>query len=74
MLLGECKSLNKRADKSSVNHIVAEVMAKDAPVLGRGRIKSREYWIFLPSVSGPMPSLPANVRLISGDRVFDALR
>ena len=74
MLLGECKSLNKKANKSAVSRIVADVMAKDAPVLRRADSKSKEYWVFLPDLAATKPSLPSNVRLIDGGMVFDALR
>ncbi len=73
VLLGECKSLSRSANKGDIDKILREMLKKNIPLLRGMDDAKKEYLIFIPSVDKANISLPENIHLITGSQVFSSL-
>ena len=74
IILGECKSLARPAGQADIERIVRDLMAKIPPSTIGGGNQIREYVIFVPELGKTAGSLPANITVVDGNRIFTALK
>ena len=73
VLLGECKSLGRKARSTDIDKLVRGVMSKQEPPLKQLDGKKIEYVIFTPVFETRNHLLPPNLHLIDSRQVFSAL-
>ncbi len=73
ILLGECKSLSRKARSTDIDKIVRDVMSKQDPPLKQLDGKKIEYMIFIPVFETRNYPLPPNLHLIDSRQVFRTL-
>ena len=73
ILLGECKCLSKKTKQSDINKIIRTIMDKSIPALKGITKMQKEYMIFVPTTDTSNFSLPPNIHLVDGRKIFKAL-
>ena len=74
LLLGECKSLSRRAGQKDINKIIKIVLAKKNPLIRGNAEMQKKYLIFVPSIDADRKIVvPDNVHIIDGRQIFDVL-
>lgn len=73
LILGECKSLARPATRADIEKIIRDLMAKTLPDNIGTRQRQHEYVIFVPELAPNVGSLPGNIHIVDGQRVFRVL-
>jgi uncharacterized protein len=73
VILGECKSLARAAGPRDLDKMIRSLRTRPVPApLGAARAKP-EYVLFVPTLNPVGASLPADITVVDGPRVFSAL-